>query len=117
MADKITIEVSDLSKVSDGYHTISELYDHRCLLWIVFLLIKPAGMGTPFFVKDHYEGWDLLGAGGLVSKQVSYHVPMKYRPLYEGKLEQRLNIDTEKTYDGHTAADVLERLQAYAKTL
>ena len=34
MADKITVEVSDLSKVSDGFHTIQELYEHRVILFI-----------------------------------------------------------------------------------
>ena len=109
MSDKITIEVSDLSKVSDGYHTIAELYEHRVLLWINLVLkyaIKDAA-----YHPNHYEGWDLLSTF-TKHGQISYHVQSKYRYLYESKLP----IDPELRYkfDGHTSQDVLKRLEALA---
>jgi len=32
--ESISFDVESLSQVSDGYHTIAELYDHRVTLWI-----------------------------------------------------------------------------------
>lgn len=108
--DKITIEVTDLSKVSDGYHTIAELYEHRCLLWINLVLSGFAGKGQ--WVADHYEGWDFVLAGK--ESQISYHVPSKFRDLYKGKLLQLTKKYAEDRFDGHTSQDVLKRLEALA---
>lgn len=115
--EKITIEVAELSKVSDGYHTIAELYDHRCLLWIL-LLLQPQMRGPSYWVREHFAGWDLLvytdyseqtQEEPYLHRQLSYHVPAKYRPLYEGKLTE---TGANNAYDGHTSKDVLERLEA-----
>lgn len=114
MSDKITIEVSDLSKVSDGYHTIAELYDHRCLLWIN-LLMSNGCPGPAFWVKNHYEGWDLLACGKISIGQLSYHVPEKFRYLYELCLTEKPKEYAEKMFDGHSSKDVLERLKLWAE--
>ena len=53
MSDKITIEVSDLSKVSDGYRTIAELYDHRCLLFINLAIMHIKNGGLAYKVKQY----------------------------------------------------------------
>ncbi len=100
---------------SDGYHTFNELYDHRCLLWIA--LILTGRVGPPAIVKDHYEGWDLLAAGNAHSGQLSYHVPVKFRPLYDGRLLQITADDYKAAYNGHTPADVLNGLEKFIKGL
>lgn len=108
--DKITIEVSDLSKVSDGYHTIEELYDHRCVLWInLCLLINERQSYKCYLVKDHYSGWFLLGMETHAG-QISYHCPNKFLVYVEGKIEERPDI----IFDGHTSQDVLHRLKQLA---
>ena len=88
--------------MSDGYHTFDELYEHRCLLFIN-LCVNHHPYET-YWKADHYEGWDCLylelGVG-----QISYHVPNKYRYMYES-----LNRDDEHEYDGHTSKDVIQRL-------
>ena len=106
-------------KVSDGYHTFDELYEHRCLLWVALLVQVSAlvelcvhefgvdWMGpTPEFVRfKHYEGWFLLGV--IVPKvgQMSYHLPMKFWDDC-GFAEEK-----EWDFDGHTSNDVLVRIQ------
>lgn len=94
--------------ISDGYHTFDELYEHRCLLWINLVLSGYAG--EAFYVKDHFEGWDLIGAGNNHTGQISYHVPAKYRGLYAEKLKAKTIAQAEALFDGHTSIQVIERL-------
>jgi len=103
----IKIEVSDLSKVSDGYHTIQELYDHRCLLWIALCMEMPE---LCYIKKDHYEGWFLLGCVKEKGFQMSYHCPNKYLDLVEDIKE-----DNSVEWDGHTPSDVLQRIYNQVK--
>uniref|UniRef100_A0A6M3L483 WDGH domain-containing protein n=1 Tax=viral metagenome TaxID=1070528 RepID=A0A6M3L483_9ZZZZ len=105
--EKVTIEVTDLTKVSDGYHTIEELYSHRCLLWINLCLCN---IGLCYVKENHYPGWFLLG---MITKegQISYHCPNQYLYLVKNKIRK-----DKPDFDGHTPADVLERLETVAKT-
>ena len=107
--DKITIEVDNLAKVSDGYHTIEELYEHRCLLFIAYCVLAVEKDSPKFcaYIKEHLPGWFLLvidtGAG-----QMSYHCNNKFLHLVEKSL---IPEDSgEHKYDGHTSKDVLDRL-------
>ena len=88
-------------ETSDGYHTFNELYDHRCLLWINYCLTNPQGT---YLVHDHFDGWFLLGKETIVG-QISYHCPNKYIDLVMS-IDQR-----HPEFDGHTSADILERLR------
>ena len=91
--------------ISDGYHTFDELYDHRCILFITLCLHTPL---CARWKKDHFEGWDCL-YWQCSEGQVSYHVPIKYRYLYETKIER----DESLQYDGHTPADCIKRLEKF----
>lgn len=75
--------------LSDGYHTFDELYEHRILLYLAWIT-SDGCPGNPYLVKEHYSGWDLLGCfiGG---RQISYHIPVKYRDLYLASVEDLLN--------------------------
>lgn len=110
--ETIKITVNNLADVSDGYHTIAELYDHRCLLWISLCVSRhwenPESQGA-FWVRDHLEGWDLLSTE-LCGQQVSYHVPVKYRHCYEDRTHELLS---EYKWDGHVSSDVLSRLEYF----
>lgn len=90
--------------LSDGYHTFDELYEHRCLLFINLCL----ELRHDAYWRPHYEGWPLLGLRTNVG-QITYHVPERFLPLFEGKIERG-----GPAWDGHTSADVIERLQALA---
>lgn len=92
--------------ISDGYHTFEELYEHRCLLFIVLALKWP---GRTYWTTAG-EGWLIVG---MVTPygQVSYHVPDKYRELVEGKIEKG-----GPQWDGHTSKDVANRLLFWAES-
>lgn len=53
----------DPSKVSDGYHTFEELYDHRCLLFIQLIGLLPAFSFASYCHSDEtvWEGWFIAG--------------------------------------------------------
>lgn len=95
-----------MREISDGYHTFNELYDHRNLLWINFILLqKPE---CRYLVEDHYDGWFLLGFE-TEDGQLSYHCPNKF--LYLCNNIQRRH----PKFDGHTSKDVVIRLEKIAK--
>jgi hypothetical protein len=87
--------------ISDGYHTFSELYDHRCLLFINLCLMQPDYCAW----KHDYEGWFCLYLETQAG-QVSYHCPDKYLPL----IKDIIHEDPSYLWDGHTSVDVLKRL-------
>ena len=97
-------------KISDGYHTFNELYDHRVLLWICVVNFTPQ---KAYLIKEHYPGWFLLGLE--TSKgQISYHCPNKYLNLIHNEIKELAN---DTNYDGHTSNDVIKRLKIYAQEI
>jgi hypothetical protein len=93
----------DAGQVSDGYHTFNELYEHRCLVFL--LLCERVGAVS---WRPHYEGWDAVYLYLTLNpkSQISYHVPVKYRPAYEHYPKA-----SEGEWDGHTSEDVVTRMQ------
>lgn len=120
VVDNIKAEVDNSKRfkivgddISDGYHTFGELYDHRNTLFIALCALLPivGAFNSCFWIKDHLEGWDLIVATvdddvphGF---QISYHVPNTFRHLYSDWCEKPI---TDYQFDGHTSADVLDRL-------
>lgn len=90
--------------ISDGYHTFDELYDHRCLLFINLCLMMPHRA----YWRPHYEGWPLLGLDSAVG-QITYHVPEEYLSPFKDKFST-----PGPEWDGHTAQDVIQRLEQLA---
>jgi hypothetical protein len=110
--------------ISDGYHTFEELYEHRCMLAVGLaneldawscgehnLASANSKMKSIFKARKHhdgtgYDGWFLL-CFSTSEGQISYHLPEKYWDM--------LCIDeydiSPVEFDGHTPADVLDRLQ------
>lgn len=99
-----TFQIVD-GDLSDGYHTFDELYEHRCLLFINLVLTY----GQGYLKRDHFEGWDCLYWEAPFG-QISYHVPVKMRVFYVGKVTEA----PDHKYDGHTPLDVLDRLRRTA---
>jgi hypothetical protein len=117
--------VDDLNQVSDGYHTIQELYDHRIGLFITlcktifdYSLLANSEFNVeiihPWRSKYHSDGelsfsgeWFVLGIGKEKGKQITYHLPMSRWD--ETNFAETL--DRAPEWDGHTSADVLERLK------
>lgn len=107
----------DTNLISDGYHTFGELYEHRIVNYMkVAQLI--AGMtrhdADPIVwrSKKHsdgseWEGWFLLGIFKTSGKQITYHLPIsKWNECSFAEI-----LDQAPVFDGHTSADVLERLK------
>ncbi len=120
--DGLVCEGKENMEASDGDHTFSELYEHRCVLFIrLCFILSCIGIDwgkkrpDPVYIwrsKLHadgkgYKGWFVMGIGKLKGKQISYHLPMsKWK---ETKFADTLKKAPE--WDGHTASDVLERIK------
>ena len=109
MDNQITLPC-DVGLVSDGYHTFSELYDHRCLLWLNVLQAHK-GMAFKTWLNDAGEKLDGWFIAGLDTEhgQITYHLPERLWSLLDVK-------ETEKNegYDGHTPEETLKRLEMLA---
>lgn len=108
----------EAESVSDLYHTFGELYEHRCLLWIMSLRyfdISHRQLELPRCIwrsqkhsdGSEYEGWFVLGYGIDKGEQITYHLPLKYWDM----CNFAQTLDRAFEFDGHTSADVLERLK------
>lgn len=86
---------------SDGYHTFRELYDHRIALFIALMRSHP----TISWVSPTADPNWLLGGMNLPTGTISYHMPASVWPL-----RGILTLETLPPWDGHTPADVVDRL-------
>lgn len=98
--------------ISDGNHTFDELYDHRCLL---FLMLMDAHPEESWFSKSHedgevWDGWFICGTD-LPSGTISYHLPLRMYSLAQKTGAEEL--EKGMPWDGHTSTDVIERLTDY----
>jgi hypothetical protein len=99
--------------ISDGYHTFDELYEHRIVNFIA--LCKQVAENSDKIVwrstkhsdGSAWDGWFILGIGTKHGEQITYHLPMS-------KWEECGFVDdtvyAAPAFDGHTSADVLERI-------
>lgn len=115
-------------EVSDGHHTMEELYEHRHRLYLALVkiydnYITPLGREVKCWKSrihddgSSYEGWFLLGmtvtkrpSSFLVTEPVEtfdigYHLPDKY-----WHLANVIELEKAPPYDGYTSQDVMERL-------
>ena len=103
----------------DGYHTFSELYDHRITLFIALCKkmannLEYAGEDKGFVWRSklHSDGtsfddWFILGIGKANGKQITYHLPLSRWD----ETDFTETLDKAPDFDGHTSDDVLERLR------
>jgi hypothetical protein len=104
----------------DGYHTFEELYDHRFALFIALCKtlakqIERDGLSAvpnPWKSLKHsdgsmYEGWFVMGINYNKGTQISYHLPN----CYWEELAMIETLEKAPEFDGHTPADVVERLK------
>lgn len=98
------------NQISDGYHTFGELYEHRCNL---FLALMKALKDDSWFSLKHddtssFEGWFICGIQ-LETGMVTYHLPIDLWDV--ARRTGALELELAPTWDGHTADDVVVRLQ------
>lgn len=112
----------DTNKISDGYHTFGELYEHRIELFIQVCKrwgSLPGDYVTPqnrevWRSRFHSDGkiaygggWFVLGIGKSAGFQITYHLPEKYWD--RTSFAETLPVAPE--FDGHTPNDVIQRLK------
>lgn len=107
----------------DGYHTFDELYEHRVTLFIALcrkiVELADGDSGAVWRSKQHhsdkdgkqmgmYDGWYIMGIDAEQGKQITYHLPIS---TWEAT-NFADTIEEAPEFDGHTPADVVERLKA-----
>lgn len=121
LSNQLRVLGDESMHVSDGYHTMDELYDHRIVLFITLCRtylryrINQMGIhanGEVWRSKLHsdgssFEGWFILGIKQKKGDQMTYHLPMSYWD----RTEFAETLENAPEWDGHTPADVLERLK------
>lgn len=111
--------ILDTNLISDGYHTFGELYEHRIQLWIALCkaehLVKyyenyanPVWRSLSHSDGSSLDGWFILGINNSRTGQITYHLPIS--KWDECSFAETL--DKAPEFDGHTSADVLERLKS-----
>lgn len=110
----VTMDGEDATgKISDGYHTFDELYDHRITLWIALCrLLEHENINATWRAIVHsdgssFDGWFILGTRKNAGEQITYHLPLS---RWE-ETEFAQTLDTAPKFDGHTSQDVLERIK------
>lgn len=99
----------DTNLISDGYHTFGELYEHRIRLFITLCHLQKEHAWKSRCHDDGVEwpGWIILGLFTEKGRQITYHLAASY---WE-ELAEITTLEKAPDYDGHSSADVLNRLQ------
>jgi hypothetical protein len=103
-------------ETSDGYHTFTELYDHRFALFVALChLIQREYEGVqtnsvPWKSRlqsdgTMFDGYFIAGIGIQPGLQISYHYPLEKWDLLRVP-----ELDRAPLYDHHTPQDVINRL-------
>lgn len=106
-------KATKVGEISDGYHTFDELYEHRCVLFLHLLKALHRISNDGWWSRKHHDGtefpgWVIAGAFlGEEDKAITYHLPEKWIPTL---MKYAINIEPAPEWDGHTSADVLNRL-------
>ena len=119
--NETTISGSDQMDVSDGYHTMSELYEHRMALnaFLFKMMYKldlqvreDEANEAPYIMKSKlhndgtmFEGYFIVFVNTNVG-QISYHYDLKYWDSFKIPAVERIPYE----YDGHGSKEVIERL-------
>lgn len=97
---------------SDGYHTFDELYEHRIVLYMA--LCRRVSEDMPVWMSRRHSdgstipGWFVLGIRHEKGRQITYHLPDRF---WGDAAMFAETLDKAPDWDGHGAADVLERLK------
>ena len=93
----------DVEKISDGYHTFSDLYEQRLILSAALAKNNPYAWKS----KRHEDGSVPFGGGWFImgfdtdEGCYTYHYELKDWDLFQCK-----ELDKGKPWDGHTSKDV-----------
>lgn len=104
----------DSMQVSDGSHTMDELYEHRITLFIKLCEIlfgyssaKHEVWKSEFHSDGtRYDDWFILGINKKKGEQITYHLPM----IKWNACDFAETLENAPEWDGHSSSDVLERI-------
>lgn len=108
---------ADVLENGDGFHTFEELYEFRGLYHAAFVNLLAEDYRDNFTVKSwrHSDGEECFGGGWFIvvttlphGEQVSNHYEAKWWELFKVPA-----VDIAPAFDGHSAADVRERLRRH----
>lgn len=110
----ILVTGSNELEVSDGYHTMHELYEHRMALNVAlfnFIHIYQNYPQGPRVLKSKLHDDGTMFEGYFIVAynfhfQISYHYDLKYWDLFKIPEVERVPWK----YDDHMSKDVIERL-------
>lgn len=98
-------------RVSDGYHTFDELYEHRISLYIALCreLVRKKYVWRSKAHSDGsmFDGWFILGIFTKKGRQITYHLPLSRW----NDTSFAIDLPMAPEWDGHTPQDVIERLK------
>jgi hypothetical protein len=98
--------------ISDGYHTFGELYEHRHMLMLSLMAAhwRLAWCSKKHDDGSHFDGWFVAGID-LPTGTITYHLPDR---LWVHAVHTCAEIrDQAPKWDGHTASDVVKRLERF----
>lgn len=101
----------DTGSISDGYHTLNELYEHRHALFLALMYTQPDRSWYSHCHDDgsSYDGWFIAGMTlAPTGLTITYHLPD--RLLEKAELTGASLLKNAPKWDGHTPQDVIERL-------
>lgn len=97
----------NVDDITDGYHSFSELYEHRHMLFS-YLCADPRRQSWKS-LKHHdgtmYDGYFIAGVD-LNDVKINYHLPMKYFSKFPA-----LEIPNAPLWDGKSSADYLGQMR------
>lgn len=105
----IIIKDCDTNKISDGFHTFEELYEHRIQLFIALCshLNQFSWKSKVHSDGSEWDGWFIMGLFHEPGTQITYHLPIS---KWE-ETDMIPSIPKAPDFDGHSSADVLNRLK------
>jgi hypothetical protein len=111
LTSKTTIQLEGkFDSVNDGYHTVSELYAHRMLLFIALIKHNKEISWKSRLNSDGncWEGLFVAGIDFPSVGQITYHITNNFWNM----LDDISTIEKAK-WDGHSPDDVIIRLNNY----
>lgn len=115
----------DTTDISDGFHTFGELYEFRCALTNALFkqlffkayelnrnnefgpFINPIWKSRLHSDGTMFPGFFIIGYSTIPGQMITFHYPEEAWELFD---YARVS-DNAPEWDGHTSADVLERIK------
>ena len=104
-----------VGEITDGSHSFTELYAHRCSLFVALMLNAAVPVWRAHANADgsKYEGWFLAGMELVPGTMITYHLPQHMWTWLD--VDRVTTLDVGPPWDGHTSDDVIKRLATWCE--